>query len=202
MNLIDLLVLAIIAISALLGLSRGFVREMLGLASWLLAAYAAYRLSPQLIPFAERTIGNPDIAGVTAYVVTFLGCLIVLSLLSNLVGRIVRFSALGGLDRTLGLVFGVVRGAAVLIAAYILAAARCCQRRKAWPPQIKAGTHRCRLLYEGARWFCVANYLPEAVSAPRWSLPPPDENPLTSAQLLHVTPDGAALGPRPHTDPR
>ena len=45
MNLVDLLVLAIVAISALLGLSRGFVREMLGLGAWLLAAYLAYRLA-------------------------------------------------------------------------------------------------------------------------------------------------------------
>ena len=191
MNLIDLLVLAIIAISALLGLSRGFVREMLGLASWLLAAYAAYRLSPQLIPFAERTIGNPDIAGVTAYVVTFLGCLIVLSLLSNLVGRIVRFSALGGLDRTLGLVFGIVRGAVVLMGVYILAG----QIPPAtWPPQVKQA-RTIFLVYEGARW--AASKIPEQFQ-PK-VLPPPDDHPLTSAQLLHATPDGAALGPRPHT---
>ena len=193
MNLIDLLVLAIIAISALLGLSRGFVREMLGLASWLLAAYAAYRLSPQLIPFAERTIGNPDIAGVTAYVVTFLGCLIVLSLLSNLVGRIVRFSALGGLDRTLGLVFGIVRGAVVLIAAYILGG-QVLRDPAAWPPQIKQA-RTLPLLYNGAVW--AASQVPPAFR-PAVAVPP-DDHPLTSAQLLHATPDGAALGPRPHT---
>ena len=150
MNLVDLLVLAIVAISALLGLSRGFVREMLGLGAWLLAAYLAYRLAPGLIPFAERTIGNPDIAGVAAYAVTFLGLLIVLSLLANLVGRVVRLSALGGLDRTLGLVFGIVRGAVVLIAAYILGG-QVMRDPSAWPPQIKQA-RALPLLYHGALW--------------------------------------------------
>ena len=192
MNLVDLLVIAIIAISALLGLSRGFVREMLGLGSWLLAAFLAYRLAPNLIPFAERTLGNPDIAGVAAYVVTFLGVLIVLSLIANLIGRIVRLSALGGLDRTLGLVFGIARGAVVLIAAYILGG-QVLRDPATWPPQIKQA-RTLPLLYQGALW--AAAQVPPAYR-PAVAVPP-DDHPLTSAELLHVTPDGAALGPRSH----
>jgi membrane protein required for colicin V production len=192
MNLVDLLVIAIVAISALLGLSRGFVREMLGLGSWLLAGYGAYRFGPELLPVATRTIGNPDIAGIAAYAVAFLGLLIVLSLASNLVGRVVRVSALGGLDRTLGLVFGVARGLVVLIAAYILGGV-VLPHPESWPPQVKQA-RTVPMLYAGAVW--AAGMLPEAYR-PAIAVPP-DEHPLTSAQLLHVTPDGAALGPRPH----
>jgi membrane protein required for colicin V production len=192
MNLVDLLVIAIIAISALLGLSRGFVREMLGLASWLLAAYGAWRLGPELLPFATRTLGNPDLAGIAAYACAFLALLIVLSLASNLVGRVVRLSALGGLDRTLGLVFGIARGLTVLIAAYILGG-DVLPHPEAWPPQVKQA-RTVPLLYAGAVW--AAAQLPESYR-PAVAVPP-DEHPLTSAQLLHVTPDGPALGPRPH----
>jgi membrane protein required for colicin V production len=192
MNLVDLLVIAIIAISALLGLSRGFVREMLGLGSWLLAAYGAYRLGPQLLPFANRTIGNPDIAGIVAYAAAFIGLLVVLSLAANLVGRIVRLSALGGLDRTLGLVFGMARGAVLLVAAYILGGV-VLPHPQSWPPQVKQA-RTVPLLYEGAVW--AAGMLPESYR-PAIAVPP-DDHPLTSDQLLHVTPDGAALGPRPH----
>jgi membrane protein required for colicin V production len=191
MNLVDLLVLAIIGISALLGLSRGFVREMLGLGSWLLAAYGAWRLGPDLLPTANRLLDNPDLAGIAAYGAAFLGLLIVLSLASNLIGRMVRLSALGGLDRTLGLVFGVVRGAAVLIAAYILGG-QMLPHPETWPPPIKQA-RTVPFLYEGA--VLVAGYLPPlyrpAVVAP------PDGNPVTSAQLLHATPDGTAFGRSP-----
>jgi membrane protein required for colicin V production len=192
MNLVDLLVIAIIAISALLGLSRGFVREMLGLGAWLVAAYGAFRLGPQLLPFANRTLGNPDIAGIAAYAVAFIVLLIVLSLAANLIGRIVRLSALGGLDRTLGLVFGAVRGAVLLIAAYILGGV-VLPHPETWPPQVKQA-RTVPLLYDGAVW--AAGMLPDAYR-PAIAIPP-DDHPLTSGQLLHVTPDGAALGPRPH----
>ena len=56
MNLVDLIVLAIIAISALLGLSRGFAREMLGLASWLIAAgdIGFSDMAPDAVDFSHR----------------------------------------------------------------------------------------------------------------------------------------------------
>jgi len=191
MNLVDLIVLLIIAVSALLGLSRGFVREMLGLVSWVLAGWGAYRFGPQLVPYSEKLTGNPDLAGIVAYGAAFLALLIVLSLASNLVGRIVRFSALGGLDRTLGLVFGVARGAVVLMAAYVLMGVALPPDR--WPPQIRQA-RTVPLIYSGA--VAAAAELPEqyrpAVAHP------PEDHPLTSDQLLHVNPDGEALGPRPH----
>jgi membrane protein required for colicin V production len=189
MNLVDLAVFGIIAVSAILGLSRGFVREVLGLGSWLLAAYGAYMFGPAMVPLASRAIGNPDVAGVAAYAGTFIVLVIVLSLLANLVGRIVRFSALGGLDRTLGLVFGIGRGVAVLVAAYVLAGL---VLHPPWPPAL-ANARTVPILYVGASW--VADHLPKEYRPS--VLPPPEDRPTTSAELLHVTPEGRALGPRP-----
>jgi membrane protein required for colicin V production len=188
MNVVDLLVLAVVAISGLLGLSRGLVREFLGLGSWLLAGYGAYRLSPALTPMMQSAIGDPDIAGPAAFALTFVLLLIALSLLANLVGRAVQVSALGGLDRTLGLVFGVLRGALVLIAAYIPLALLLPPEK--WPP---AAIHARSVpwIYAGAVW--VAAKLP-AEYRPRVP-PPPDGPPTTSAALLHATPEGRALGP-------
>ena len=189
MNLVDLIVIAIVAISAILGLSRGFVREMLGLGSWLLAGYGAFRFGPQFVPMADRAIGNPDISGIVAYAGTFLVLVIVFSLLANLVGRLVRVSALGGLDRTLGLVFGIVRGVAVMVVAYILGGA---VLPHPWPPQI-IQARTVPLLREAAVW--ATGMLPPEY---RPNVPlPPDDKPTTSAELLHVTPEGRALGPRP-----
>jgi len=191
MNLVDLTVLGIVAISALLGLSRGFVREMLGLAAWTLAAAGAIKYGPLLEPKAATLIGDPELAGVAAYGVTFLVLVIVMSLLANLVGRAVRVSVLGGLDRTLGLAFGVARGAAVMVLAYILVGTLL-PHTEAWPPQMKQA-RTLPILYRGAVW--VVSYLPDNY---RPNIPPPpDDKPTTSAALLQVTPVGSALGPRP-----
>jgi membrane protein required for colicin V production len=190
LNYVDLAVVLVVAISALLGLSRGLVREALGVVSWVVAAYGAYRFGPQAVPLAEEALGNPDMAQPAAYVGVFVVLLIVLSLASNLVGRMVRVSALGGLDRTLGLVFGVLRGAAILVAVYIPLAEVLPPER--WPPEaVQART--LPLIYAGAVW--AASHIPEAYR-PRVA-EPPSGPPTTEAQLLHATPEGRALGPAP-----
>jgi membrane protein required for colicin V production len=190
MNLVDLGVLLVLAVSALLGLSRGLVRELLGLASWIVAGYGAYRFGPELIPMAREAIGNPDLADAAAYIGTFVVFLIILSLLANLIGRLVRVSALGGLDRTLGLVFGALRGDAILIAAYIPLALALPPER--WP-EAALRSWSIPLIYEGAVW--VAAHIPEAYR-PRVA-PPPNQPGTTEADLLHATPEGRALGPKP-----
>jgi membrane protein required for colicin V production len=190
MNLVDLTVLGIVGISALLGLSRGFVREMLGLAAWTLAGLGAVQYGPLLEPTAARMIGDPEIASVAAYVGTFLILVVVLSLLSNLIGRMVRVSALGGLDRTLGLAFGLARGAAVMIAVFILGC-YAMPHPEAWPPPVKQA-RTVPLLRAGAVW--VADMLPKDYRPP---IPPlPDDKPTTAAELLQVSPEGSALGKR------
>ncbi len=190
MNFVDLGVVLVLAVSALLGLSRGMVREALGVVSWALAAYGAYRFAPQVVPLAEEALGNSDMATPAAYVGVFVLLLIVLSLGSNLVGRMVRVSALGGLDRTLGLVFGLVRGAAILVAAYIPLGLVLPPER--WPPVVLQA-RTLPLIYEGALW-AVAQMPP--LYRPRVA-EPPSGPPTTEAQLLHATPEGRALGPAP-----
>jgi membrane protein required for colicin V production len=187
MNLVDLLVLAIVGISALLGLSRGLVRELLGLGSWVLAGYGAYRFGPAAMPMLREAIGNPDIADPAAYAIVFVLLLVVLSLLANLVGRAVEVSALGGLDRTLGLVFGILRGAVVLILAYIPLATIFPPER--WPPQLQQ-SRTVPWIQQGAKW--TASHFPGTkIIVPEL----PDDKPTTSAALLHATPEGRALGP-------
>jgi membrane protein required for colicin V production len=166
------------------------VRELLGLASWIVAGYGAYRFGPELIPMAREAIGNPDLADAAAYNGTFVVFLIILSLLANLIGRLVRVSALGGLDRTLGLVFGALRGDAILIAAYIPLALALPPER--WP-EAALRSWSIPLIYEGAVW--VADHIPEAYR-PRVA-PPPNQPGTTEADLLHATPEGRALGPKP-----
>jgi membrane protein required for colicin V production len=192
MNTVDLGVIAVLAISALLGFSRGLVREVLSLGAWVLAAWGAWRLFP-FVSALLRGEMEPDIADPVAGVGTFLVLLVALSLLANLIGRVVRVSALGGLDRTLGFVFGLGRGAVLLMAAYVLAGLL--MPPENWPEPVQRA-RSVPLIYQGAAGL-TATF--PAAFRPRVA-PPPAERATTAEALLHVTPEGRALGPGPVRD--
>ena len=192
MNWVDVVVLAIVAFSGMLGFMRGLVREILGLIAWVGAAFAAIWFFPQLQGLSRRAIANPDIADPVAFGVVFLLVLIVLSLLARTLSRAVRHSALGGLDRTLGLVFGLARGGAVMIAAYLIAGV--IEPVDHWPNDVLAA-RTLPSIYLGSAW--VVQRVPPAYQP---ALPvPPTDRPARAADLLHATPVGRALGapPRP-----
>lgn len=117
----DLVVLAVIIISALWGLSRGLVREILGVAAWVGAGAATYYGLALVKPFARQLITSDDpmIPDTIAAIVLFLVALILLSLLSGAISLRVRDSALSMVDRTLGLIYGVARGAALICLAWL-----------------------------------------------------------------------------------
>lgn len=120
MNTIDAIVIGTIAISAVVAFLRGFVREMLTMGSWIGAALVTIYGFPAAQPKFHSWINNKlgaDIAGVLAL---FLGSLIIFSILSHLIARLVRGSALTAVDRSLGLLFGLVRGVIIVSLAYML----------------------------------------------------------------------------------
>ncbi|MCQ8278177.1 CvpA family protein [Acetobacteraceae bacterium KSS8] len=121
MNWVDIAVLILLALSALLGLARGFIREALGLAAWVGAALLAARLGPEALPFASRMIPDPSIAGPVAFLVVFAVLLVVFLLVAAALGSLARGSVLGGIDRLFGFLFGLLRGFAVLVIAAMLA---------------------------------------------------------------------------------
>ncbi len=123
MNWVDAVMLAFLALSVLVGLWRGLAREMLGLAAWVVAALLATRYYGWAVPFADRFVEDGVIADVLAFTAVFVVILIGLSIAASLLSRLVRLSLLGGIDRVLGAAFGLVRGAAFLVLAYILFAA-------------------------------------------------------------------------------
>ncbi|HEX3350002.1 MAG TPA: CvpA family protein [Acetobacteraceae bacterium] len=187
MNWVDLVVIAIVVFSALLAFMRGFVRELLGIGAWIGAAAWALTTGPIVQPRFEEWIGNPDIATPAAYGAMFLAALIFISIIANIIGGVVRGSLLGGIDRTLGVVFGLVRGAALVIAAYILCGMVIETDR--WPePVLQART--LPIAYQGAMW--VTGFLP-ATYRPR-IYPPPPARETRAADLLHANPQGRAVG--------
>ena len=118
-NLTDAAVVLVILISGLLAFFRGLVHEVLAVISWIGAALATIYGFPYARPYATELIAVPLIADMVAGVGIFLVTLIVLSVMTGFVARRIRRSALGPLDRSLGLVFGFLRGAALIVVAWL-----------------------------------------------------------------------------------
>ena len=118
-NVADLAILAILVISGLLALSRGFVKEVLSIAGWVIAAVAALELFPLLQPIIRRYVDQTLIAHSIAAVGIFVVVLTVASFLSSAISRRVQRSEIGVLDRSLGFLFGLFRGGVVIALAYL-----------------------------------------------------------------------------------
>jgi membrane protein required for colicin V production len=109
-------------------------------------------------------------------------------IIAGMIGRVVRRSSLGGVDRTLGLLFGLARGAAVVIVAYILAQMVFPIER--WPDPVLHAQTLCPS-YEAAAW--ARDQLPEAYRPHRLEAPPTCRE-ATADALLHANPQGQATG--------
>jgi len=192
MNWVDLVVLALMLVSGLLGAMRGLVREVLGVAAWVVAAFVAssYGAFPIVAPWVRRQFSDPGVADAVAFGGVFLIVLVVLWLVVRVISNAVRGSALGGLDRSLGLVFGLGRGAALLVVAYILLSIGLAIEQ--WPaPVLEARS--LPIIHHGADWLVAQlppNYRPAVAR-------PPLGRSTTAADLLRASPVGRALGARP-----
>lgn len=115
MAAIDALSLIIVALSTLHGLWRGFTQQALGLIAWVVAGMLALRLHGVLVPWLGQFIHATWGVQLASFALVLLGALVVGYLLVALVVRVVRATPLDGLDRMLGALFGVARGACVVV---------------------------------------------------------------------------------------
>jgi membrane protein required for colicin V production len=120
MNVVDIAILAVLLLSALAAFSRGFVREVLAVGSWVAAIFAVIYLLAPARPFLRQYITYPlladGITGAAIFVITLAVCTTLASYLS----RNIRGGALGAVDRSLGLLFGLARGVILVCLAYML----------------------------------------------------------------------------------
>lgn len=117
MLMVDWLILAVISISALISIKRGFVKEMLSLASWLSAFIIARIFSGHLDILLTQWIQTPSARYGAAFGILFAVTLIVGAMLNHLVGELVKATGLAGTDRIFGTVFGLSRGLILITAA-------------------------------------------------------------------------------------
>lgn len=115
----DIVVIVIVLLSGLFALMRGFVKEVLGVAGWVGAAFATLYLFKYVTPAFRGFIAIPWLADGAAGLAIFIVSLVVLSAFSHAIAGRVHQSNFSALDKSLGLVFGLLRGVVVVCLAYL-----------------------------------------------------------------------------------
>ncbi|WP_208433871.1 CvpA family protein [Bartonella taylorii] len=119
-TVLDGIVVAVILFSAFLAMLRGFSREVLSLASWAIAAVATLFLFKPVLPFFEQYLSNKMIALITTLVTIFIIVLIITSIITMKISDFIIDSRIGILDRTIGFVFGALRGLFIMVIGMLL----------------------------------------------------------------------------------
>ena len=118
---VDYFILAIITISALLSLWRGFFKEALSLVTWVAALWFAMLYFDDFGGYLSQWIETPSVRGWVAFAMLFVAIVIAGGVVNFLVGKLVEKSGLSATDRALGMVFGVARGAVIVSVLVMLA---------------------------------------------------------------------------------
>jgi len=114
-NWADYAILAVLGLSVLMGLWRGFIAEVLALAIWICAFWLAWLLGPDLAQRFSDSISTPSARILIAYALCFVAVLVAGAIVTFVMRKLVEGSGLSGSDRLLGMVFGLVRGLALVV---------------------------------------------------------------------------------------
>ena len=121
MNVIDYVIIGTMLISMIVGVVRGFVKELLSLSVWVLSVFVAYHYATFLVAstssigrWINHTFINPQVRWGIAFAMIFLFVLVVGALVNYLIAKLIAISPLAGLNRFLGFLFGTARGALII----------------------------------------------------------------------------------------
>jgi len=120
MNPLDICVVTVIGLSAVFAFARGFVREALSIVAWVGAGFITLYGFNYVYALVDPMVHNPLLSQLIAGFGLFVVSLIVLTIITGIIANSVRSSALSPIDRTVGFIFGLLRGAFILCLAYLL----------------------------------------------------------------------------------
>jgi len=118
---VDTAILVIIGISAFLSILRGLVREVLSVAAWVVAFWVARAFNPAAAGWLSGAVSLPSAQWVLGFGLLFFGTLLVMGIINYLVGKMIVATGLSATDRMLGVIFGVLRGVAIVTLLVFLA---------------------------------------------------------------------------------
>lgn len=133
MTSVDYLLIAIVGVSLLFGIIRGFLRESVALLGWLVGLWLAWRYAGGIQPFLGGALAGTELQVWVARLIILLAVILTAWTIGSLLGYLVQRSGLTlGIDRILGGVFGLVRGAVIVGFAVMLAGAASMQGEAWW----------------------------------------------------------------------
>lgn len=115
MTVVDIVVIFVIFLSALFSLIRGFVKEAISLATWIIAIWLAATFAPKLAAALPNTLESEAVRQAIGFGVLFVLTLMVGALVNMLVSQLVKKTGLSGADRIFGVLFGVLRGGLIIL---------------------------------------------------------------------------------------
>ena len=186
MNFADYCIIAVLGLSVLMGLWRGFIGEVLALACWAVAFWVAWEFGPRLAA-AFSGIDTPSVRLLLGYAICFIAVLMAGAIVSFLVRKLVAGSGLTGSDRLLGMVFGLMRGLVLVTLTVLLLGFTPLPRDPWWQrsqllPTFQEGAHwlSARLPPEVTKYLDLRGLLPQVPAAtagpPQKKAPPEKDN--------------------------
>jgi membrane protein required for colicin V production len=157
MTVFDYAVLLIIALSVMLSIIRGAVREVLSLAAWVLAFWAAQIYTVELAALLPETLSNTSLRLMAGFALVFLTVLVVMSLVAILCSKLVKASGLSVADRSLGAVFGLARGFLMVLILVLLGGLTSLPKQPTWKDALFSSRLEIVATY-------VKTWLPESLS--------------------------------------
>lgn len=121
MNWADWAIVGILLFSALVSVTRGFLKEMMSLAIWLSAALVASIFHDQMAELLVSFIETPSLRMIAAWGILFVAVLIIGGVINFFLGKLVKATGLTGTDRFMGFLFGLLRGVIVVMVFLVLA---------------------------------------------------------------------------------
>lgn len=121
MNPADLVIFAVLGVSVLVSIFRGFIKEVFSILVWVAAIFAAFQVAEPFATALEPFIELPSARVIVAFAAVFLVVLVVGGLIAYLIGKMVEKTGLSPTDRLFGALFGLVRGLVIVVLAVMLA---------------------------------------------------------------------------------
>jgi membrane protein required for colicin V production len=136
MTWLDYAVLGVIVVSTAWGIWRGLVREVVSLAAWIIAFLAAHLFAAPLSEHMPEAVSRPELRVLLAFIAVFIASLFITSLGGLLLSKLLQAAGMGGTDRALGGLFGVLRAAVILLALAVAAGLTGLPRDSQWQESV------------------------------------------------------------------
>jgi membrane protein required for colicin V production len=172
-TLLDILLLAVMLISGLLAMIRGFMREILSIGAWGIAALVTLYAYSRVLPIAKGYFSSDMVAAGVSVGGIFLLTLLIVSIITVRISDMVLDSRVGALDRTLGFLFGLGRGLVIVVVAFLFFAWLVPDRSQ--PEWVRGAKSKVVLQSTGQWLMSMLPDDPESTILKRLKKPKPDD---------------------------